>query len=175
MTRLFHKLQQLDRQLFVGINGRLHRSFLNFWLYHLTHLGGAWFTIFSSLFIWLAAPQPWSKIGLQSCVALAISHLPVALVKKTYPRLRPYLTLPGTNTFRNPLTDHSFPSGHTTAIFSITVPFMAAVPSLILVLLPIALIVAVSRIYLGLHYPSDTLAGAVIGSSVALGTVALWA
>ena len=175
MTRLFRKLQQLDRQLFVGINGRLHRSFLNFWLYHLTHLGGAWFTILSSLLIWLAAPQPWSKIGLQSCAALAISHLPVALVKKTYPRLRPYLTLPGTNTFRNPLTDHSFPSGHTTAIFSVTVPFMAAAPGLILVLLPVALLVAVSRIYLGLHYPSDTLAGAVIGSSVALGTVALWA
>ncbi|MDU4695873.1 MAG: phosphatase PAP2 family protein, partial [Paenibacillus sp.] len=48
-------------------------------------------------------------------------------------------------------------------------------PGLILVLLPVALLVAVSRIYLGLHYPSDTLAGAVIGSSVALGTVALWA
>ncbi|GJM80520.1 hypothetical protein HMSSN139_30160 [Paenibacillus sp. HMSSN-139] len=83
--------------------------------------------------------------------------------------------MPGTNTFRNPLTDHSFPSGHTTAIFSVTVPFMAAAPGLILVLLPVALLVAVSRIYLGLHYPSDTLAGAVIGSSVALGTVALWA
>lgn len=175
MNRLLQKLIQLDQRLFVGINGRLHRSFLNFWLYHLTHLGGAWFTILSTLFIWIVAPAPWNKVGLQACVALAISHIPVALAKKTYPRVRPYLTLPGTNTFRNPLTDHSFPSGHTTAIFSVTMTFMAVQPALAFILGPLALIVAVSRIYLGLHYPSDVLAGAVIGSSVALGTVALWA
>ncbi|MNM71115.1 putative undecaprenyl-diphosphatase YbjG [compost metagenome] len=124
--------------------------------------------------MWFFTPQPWSRAGLQAGVALAISHIPVAAAKKAYPRLRPYLTLPGTNTFRNPLTDHSFPSGHTTAIFSITVPFMAAQPLLAIVLVPIALLVAVSRIYLGLHYPSDTLAGAIIGSSVASATVALW-
>ncbi|WP_334073788.1 MULTISPECIES: phosphatase PAP2 family protein [Paenibacillus] len=175
MTRLLQKLIRLDQKLFVGINGRLHRSFLNFWLYYLTHLGGAVFTILATLLIWLAAPEPWNKTGLQAGVALAISHIPVALAKKTYPRVRPYLTLPGTNTFRNPLTDHSFPSGHTTAIFSVTVPFMAAMPVLTFILGPVALIVAVSRIYLGLHYPSDVLAGAVIGSSVAFGTVALWA
>lgn len=175
MARWFQKLVQLDQKLFVGINVRLHRSFLNFWLYHLTHLGGAWFTILATLTVWLIAPKPWSTVGLQACVALAISHIPVALAKKTYPRVRPYLTLPGTNTFRNPLTDHSFPSGHTTAVFSVTVPFIAAQPGLVFILGPVALIVAVSRIYLGLHYPSDVLAGAVVGSSIALGTVALWA
>ncbi|MEF2966955.1 phosphatase PAP2 family protein [Paenibacillus sp. M1] len=175
MKRWMQKLVQLDQKLFVGINGRLHRSFLNFWLYHLTHLGGAWFTILSTLIVWMIAPAPWNKVGLQSCVALAISHIPVALAKKKYPRLRPYMTLPGTNTFRNPLTDHSFPSGHTTAIFSVTMPFIALQPGLVLLLGPVALIVAISRIYLGLHYPSDVLAGAAIGSFVALGTVAFWA
>lgn len=174
MTQLLMKLKKLDQQLFVGINGRLHRSFLNFWVYHITHLGGAWFTIIASLLIWYAAPQPWSKVGLQSCVALAVSHLPVVIAKKTYPRVRPYLALPNTKTFRNPLKDHSFPSGHSTAIFSVTMPFVAAAPGLAIILLPLALIVALSRIYLGLHYPSDCLAGAVIGSSVAFGTVALW-
>ncbi|MNW39679.1 putative undecaprenyl-diphosphatase YbjG [compost metagenome] len=174
MIRFFRKLVALDQQIFMGINGRLHRSSLNFWLYHLTHLGGAWFTIIFCLFMWFITPQPWSRAGLQAGVALALSHIPVAAAKKAYPRLRPYLTLPGTNTFRNPLTDHSFPSGHTTAIFSVTVPFMMTQPLLAIILAPIALLVAVSRIYLGLHYPSDTLAGAIIGSSVACATVALW-
>ncbi len=106
--------------------------------------------------------------------ALAVSHLPVAVAKKLYPRMRPYLALPGTNTFRNPLKDHSFPSGHTTAIFASTVPYMVAFPTLTVILLPLACIVGFSRIYLGLHYPSDVFAGLVIGSSVAAGTIALW-
>lgn len=82
MNQLIQKLKNLDRRIFVGINGRWHREFLNSWLYRLTFLGGATFTIAFSLLIWLAAPQPWSRVGLQSCVALALSHLPVALVKK---------------------------------------------------------------------------------------------
>lgn len=174
MERLVVKLINLEQQVFKWINGRLHNRFLNFWMYYLTHLGGATFTIASSMLIWLLAPLPWKETGLKCAVALAVSHIPVAIAKKLYPRVRPYLALPNTNTFRNPLSDHSFPSGHTTAIFSITVPFMAEAPILTLFLLPVALIVGLSRIYLGLHYPSDVLVGAVIGTSAALGTVALW-
>lgn len=174
MIRLIQKLKRLDQQLFTKVNSSLHRSMVNRWLYYITHIGGAWFTILFSLSMWLLAPKPWSMYGLQAGVALALSHIPVAVSKKTWPRQRPYLTLPGTNTFRNPLTDHSFPSGHTTAVFSLVTPFVAACPILAWVLVPVALSVAVSRMYLGLHYPSDCLAGATIGTAVAAGTVALW-
>jgi undecaprenyl-diphosphatase len=174
MDRLVIKLLTLEHRLFKWINGRLHNRFLNFWLYYLTHLGGATFTIASTLLIWLLAPSPWAETGAKALVALAASHIPVAIAKKLYPRVRPYITLPDTNTFRNPLTDHSFPSGHTTAIFSVTVPFMAETPILTFILAPIGFIVGISRIYLGLHYPSDVIAGAILGSAAAAGTVALW-
>ncbi|ETT47221.1 phosphatase PAP2 family protein [Paenibacillus sp. FSL R7-0204] len=174
MRPLFKKLHLLEQRVFQWINGRMHNPFLNFWLFYLTHLGGATSAIGINLLVWAVCPQPWRTTGLQALAALAISHVPVAIAKKLYPRLRPYLALPDTNTFRNPLKDHSFPSGHTTAIFASTVPYMIAYPVLTAVLLPLACTVGFSRIYLGLHYPSDVLAGAVIGSGVAAGTLALW-
>lgn len=174
MRHLFMKLHLWEQLLFKWINGRMHNRFLNFWLFYLTHLGGATSTIVINILVWVLAPDPWRTTGLQALIALAVSHIPVAIAKKLYPRMRPYLALPGTNTFRNPLKDHSFPSGHTTAIFASTVPYMVAFPALTVILLPLACIVGFSRIYLGLHYPSDVIAGAVIGSSVAAGTIALW-
>lgn len=174
MRHFLIRLQTMEQNIFRWFNSRLHNNFLNLFFYYLTNLGGATFTIIATLAVWQFAPAPWARAGLQAAVALAISHVPVAIVKKLYPRIRPYLAIPETITFRNPLTDHSFPSGHTTAIFSVTVPFMLTDPLMILLLLPFALIVAVSRMYLGLHYPSDVLVGAAIGTSVAMGTFALW-
>lgn len=174
MRQFLIRLQTMEQHIFRWFNSRLHNKFLNLFFYYLTNLGGATFTIIATLAVWQFAPSPWGRAGLQAAVALAISHVPVAIVKKLYPRIRPYLAIPETITFRNPLTDHSFPSGHTTAIFSVTVPFMLTDPLMILLLLPFALIVAVSRMYLGLHYPSDVLVGAAIGTSVAMGTFALW-
>lgn len=174
MRRLFKKLQLWDRRLFQWINGRLHNRFFNFWLYYLTHLGGATFTICACLLCWGLAPPSWSTQGAQAAVALAVSHIPVAAAKKMYPRVRPHLALPGTRTFRKPLVDHSFPSGHTTAAFSLAVPMMIGHPEWTALFLTLSLVVGFSRMYLGLHYPSDVLAGAVIGTSVATATVALW-
>lgn len=174
MRHFIMKLHALEQHLFQWINGRLHNRFLNFWLFYLTHLGGVTSTIGINILMWVYAPQPWKTAALQSLIAIVVSHIPVAIAKKLYPRMRPYLALPGTNTFHNPLKDHSFPSGHTTAIFAFLVPYMAAQPALTFILLPLCCIVGFSRIYLGLHYPSDVLVGAVIGTTVALSTVALW-
>lgn len=168
MSRVVLWLQQHEYRMFRLVNGRMRHGLLDALLNRITHLGGASFTIAATVIAFLAAPRPWSLVALQSMLALALSHLPVAVMKRKYPRLRPYLVLPQTNTCKKPLTDHSFPSGHTTAIFSVVVPFVAAAPALGFALLPLAFTVALSRIYLGLHYPSDCAVGALVGASSAL-------
>jgi undecaprenyl-diphosphatase len=174
MSRVVAWLQQRENRVFCWVNQRIRHTFLDLLFDKITHLGGATLTIVFALSLSLFAHGSWRLAGLQSCLALALSHIPVAIIKRNYPRLRPYLVLPDTNTCKKPLTDHSFPSGHTTAIFSVTVPLMCTNPWLGPVLLPLASLVGISRMYLGFHYPSDCLVGCFIGTSAALGAVALF-
>ena len=71
-----------------------------------------------------------------------------------------------------PLDEFSFPSGHTLHAVSFTVVALAHYPSLAWLLLPFTVSVAISRVVLGLHYPSDVLAATAIG--VSLATLSLW-
>ena len=61
------------------------------------------------------------------------------------------------------LDQFSFPSGHTLHAVCFSTVLLAYFPSLALIVLPFTLLVALSRPVLGLHYPSDVLAGAVLG------------
>jgi len=173
MSRIYRLLQDVEGPLFLYVNLRWRRAALNGLFRALTLLGGAAFSLSFSLSAALLAPHPWNSIGWQALAAVALSHLPVAVAKRSAPRLRPYQVFPQAHTTRNPLRDASFPSGHTTAAFAALTPWMAAQPSLIPVLLPVAIGVGLSRIYFGLHFPSDTLAGALIGVSTAL-IVSVW-
>ena len=70
--------------------------------------------------------------------------------------------------------DHfSFPSGHTLHAVMATITLGYIQPILLLLMLPFTILVALSRMILGLHYPSDVIVGAVIGASVASGIILL--
>lgn len=166
-------LQEVERPLFLHVNSRWNHAALS-WLFHmLSIIAGASFSLCLSFAFALFAPEPWSTAGWQALAAIVFSHIPVAIAKKSAPRLRPHQVFPKINTNRRPLMDPSFPSGHTTAAFAMLTPWMNMEPMLIPALLPIAIGVALSRIYFGLHFPSDTVAGALLGTGTAL-LAAIW-
>lgn len=168
MSRVMNWLQQHENQVFLWVNQRKQVTFIDYIIQRITHLGGASATIATSLSLALFTHSNWRMVAIQALIALVVSHIPVSIMKRKYPRLRPYLVLPQTKICKNPLADHSFPSGHTTAIFASVVPFAIHEPILALILLPVAFTVAYSRVYLGLHYPSDCIVGAILGTSSAV-------
>ncbi|WP_051865459.1 phosphatase PAP2 family protein [Metabacillus indicus] len=168
MTKLIANMYDFECRLFRSVNRHFDRKFMNCFFRNITHTGGAAFTISLCLLLLFITSGQLRLAAAASAAALLLSHLPVSYVKKRYPRKRPYLALLETKVPANPLEDHSFPSGHTTAIFSVIIPFLFLFPQAAVILLPLGFSVGISRMYLGLHYPSDVLAGCILGTTAGI-------
>ncbi|WP_028612016.1 phosphatase PAP2 family protein [Paenibacillus harenae] len=168
LKRFLERFQHHDNRIFYWFNRRISHSRLDRFLALFTHMGGAVFTIMLTLSVALFASEPWSGAGWQSFAALSVSFLITTLIKKKLQRIRPCLVLDEAKAVISPLWDPSFPSGHSTAVFSVITPFLFVSPWLTLLLVPLAATVGLSRIYLGMHYPSDCLAGCFVGTTTAL-------
>ena len=94
------------------------------------------------------------------------------VLKRWTRRPRPFAADGRIQAWVAPLDEFSFPSGHTLHAVSFTVVALAWYPWLALPLVPFTASVAVSRVVLGLHYPSDVLAALGLGSVLALAS--LW-
>lgn len=140
-------------------------------LKRLTHLGGARATIGASILLLVVGE--W-RLGLATGVANALSHVAVQILKRTVARPRP-CDANGQPLALVELPDpFSFPSGHTAATVAIGATAMYAEPWSALALLPIALVVAYSRVALRVHHVSDVVAGAALGLLGALGGVSIF-
>jgi undecaprenyl-diphosphatase len=139
---------------------------------------GATFQIASRLgdgVIWyaliLALPFLYGPPALQPAIILALTGLfgvtLYKVLKHIFVRERPFITHTSISLAAAPLDRYSFPSGHTLHAVSFTWQAVAHFPELGWVLVPLAAMIAASRVVLGLHYPTDVLAGAGIGSALA--------
>lgn len=134
--------------------------------------GGTWFfvlIVMTSLFLWNEKKRKWiPPLWLSLGVSMGIT----LLLKLLFFRERPYdaLNLP-TLLERE---GSSFPSGHATAVFSTLAVLDKEFPRLKLFWLGFALLIAFSRVYLGVHYLSDVVVGGVIGFSTGLLAVHFW-
>lgn len=133
--------------------------------------GPAW------LALGLILPWVFGGAGITTVTELALVALvaiPVARILKTSTgRPRPYLVEPAIELGTAPLDRFSFPSGHTLHAVALASTTIVQHPQTALVLAPFVALVAASRVVLGLHYPSDVLAGATIGAAISAGIGAL--
>ncbi len=163
MSRFFRAVINRDVQLFYWINHRIKCKTLDLVMPKITHLGGALFTITFTLMLVLFGHGKFRQIGWEAAIALISSGIVVQLIKYIVNRNRPYKVLEKVNLIKAPFCQKSFPSGHTTAIFSLSMVMGSNFPGLYPVIQTIAGLVGVSRAYVGVHYPSDILIGALIG------------
>ena len=170
MSELKARLYKTDLNTLMIFNNSIKCKLLDKVMPLITYIGSAAVTISCCLMIIAIGNGMVRKMGLQALTALAFSHLIVRVFKNSVCRLRPKDVLPDINTFNVNLDYYSFPSGHTTAVFAIATTLALNVPILAVICFPIALIVAISRLYLGVHYPSDVLAGVAVAilSSIVL-------
>lgn len=164
MMRIIQSFYHFECMVFHEINSHFDKKVFNLFFRTITGIGGALFISVTALLLIIFSTGTTRLTAISSAAALALSHIPVQVVKKLFPRKRPYLLFETTKILPNPLKDHSFPSGHTTAVFSVIVPFVILNPVLAAGLIPLGLCVGISRIYLGLHYPSDVIAGGFLGT-----------
>jgi undecaprenyl-diphosphatase len=110
---------------------------------------------------------------LSGLLAVGVAAGLTALLKDVFDRVRPALADPGIQALVATPESASFPSGHAATAFAAAVAVGAFHPRVRWPLLVLAGLVGLSRIYLGVHYVFDVLAGAALGTAV--GLVIVWA
>lgn len=165
-------IMDLDAQILLFIQEALRNPVLTPVITIITTLGnGAMIWIFFS--VALLVPEKTRRTGLMSIAALLVSLLINNMIlKNLVGRIRPYDAIEGLVSLVGIQRDPSFPSGHTGSSFASAwvlfrrLPKRFGIPALIL-----AGLIGLSRLYVGVHYPTDVLFGVVSG--IGCGCIAL--
>lgn len=162
--------ENLDTQLFHLINRDLHSPYLDSPMLLTTHTSNGVLGVLTVGGLYLAGETD-TAVLLSS--AIAKTAWTTYTLKYLVSRPRPGLTLDDVNYIDGYVVkDHeSFPSGHTALAFTIASVLSEQYPTYAPYLYTYAALVGISRVYVGAHYPSDVLAGALLGYYVGKNTI----
>ncbi len=137
----------------------------------LAHSGDSWFWFVGLGLVWLRGDAAWKMRALVALVAVFVTAVGVMALKFTIRRRRPAGEWGGIYRATDP---HSFPSGHAARAFLLAVLAWGMGTGWLAVVLAVwALLVALARVAMGVHYLSDVLAGMVVGLTMGGLTLAL--
>jgi undecaprenyl-diphosphatase len=115
----------------------------------------------------------WRRACVAAVLSAGLGLMVGKAISELVDRARPFVADPhGVHLFSGHAADPGFPSDHATAAFAIAVAILLRKRAWGIFALVAATVLSVGRVALGVHYPSDVLAGAALGSAAAL---ALWA
>ncbi len=160
----------LDKKIFVFVQEYMHTGFLDFWMPIITEFDYwkipiALFLI--SLFIW-GGKKGRIVAGLMVIVFILADQMSANVIKPVFSRARPYVYFTDILPLVSSSPRYSFPSTHASNIFATTILLSFYYRKFLLLNLFIAVSVSFSRIYVGVHYPSDVVAGAILGIACAV-------
>ena len=156
-------IKYLDYNTLFFIQNHVQNDFLNPIIIFFTKLGNSGF-IWILISIILIMKSKYRKIGFLVLSVLFINTLfGEILLKHLIQRPRPFITLSNLNIIIEKPSSFSFPSGHTSASFTVVSALYFAKDSLWKPALVLACLIAVSRLYLYVHYPTDVLGGIILG------------
>lgn len=171
---LFRYMDERELRLCLYCNRASYRPLIKALLVTVSRLGngGFWYLLILGMALWDR------QQGMLAAMHMAIVGLTGLIVYKSLKnhlvRERPYITWDEVRLGTRPLDFYSFPSGHTLHAVAFTIVAAYYYPQLGLILIPFTVLIALSRVVLGLHYPTDVAVGALIGATLATGSLYAW-
>lgn len=157
-------LLNLDAGFLMFLQESVRNPILNSVVIFITSLGNGGL-LWIAATILLLIPKKTRKIGLMSAVALLGSLIiNNNIIKNIVKRPRPFVTFTDLQIIIPTPSEYSFPSGHTASSFAAAsvfyrhLPKQLGIPSVVL-----AGLIGFSRLYVGVHYPTDVIAGVLMG------------
>lgn len=167
MQALFRRMDSMELRLCEVMNRGCRPRMVRRFFAGVSRLGDGvfWYVLMALLPVYYGtAALPASlHMGVVGLIGVVLYKI----LKSRLVRERPYMTRGTIKLGTAPLDVYSFPSGHTLHAVSFTLITLSYYPHLAWLLIPFASLVALSRVVLGLHYPTDVLAGALLGTSLA--------
>lgn len=173
MTAVIDQLDELEIELCLRINSYGDSAWVRKFFALVSRLGDGGYWIVTGCLMLATQVEKALPFTLQILATTLVGVAIYKLLKKRLVRERPYIRNRQILLGTKPLDRYSFPSGHTMHAACLTMLYCYIEPAMLVLTLPFAVLVAMSRIILGLHYPSDVVAGAALGIALASASIQL--